>query len=308
MRSRLKLGAARKFLPRIIGEENRSDFRRSSQLHILRQDLHLGVMPIGGLARNHANFEVDIVGQDKDAAIQILSQFERVNRREIKESICDVANHLAQNITHSGITRYEISSIENGYSLDYIPERSFYDLNFVGVQFVPKLQREHVNKRVIVGSSKRIWKISFPKSLHSRKQYIKVLKHLSKYTNLIPQQIELGDIDSPEIGFDMNYYNRESKKFIYQLLNKIGGAQRETRLDYVTEYYLINRMIRLNLTRSVIREHVICEINNLFKKLRFDALVEVNGLPTSQGISDCLSDLKVGAIGLDEAYKKTSVN
>lgn len=294
-----------KFLGRIFGTEQDDSLRRSSQVHILREELHLGVLPIGGRSRNHQNFDIELIGQDIKIAMSVLSSLERVNRRNVKESVCDFVNDLAQNLTYSGFIRYEIVDKEEGISLHYIPKKCFYDFGIAGVQVIPREQREQVKKAIIARTKKHIWKLTFPKKICSWKRYRNILDALAKNTPLIPPQIDQSELYKPSLGFDMSLYNKESKKYVYSILNKIGGVQRETSLDNVTEFYLVNRMIRLNLSKALLREYMIDEINLLFKRLKADSKIIIKGLPSSNDINDILSELQEGKIGVEEALVKT---
>jgi hypothetical protein len=296
-----------RFLGRIFGTEQDDYLARSSQVHILREELHLGVLPIGGRSRNHQNFDIELIGQDLEAAMSTLSSLERVNQQNIKESVCDVVNSLALDLTYSGFIRYEIVEQEGGGSLHYIPERCFYDLGIAGVQVIPRQQRKQVKKAITVRAKKHIWKLTFPKKICSWKRYRRILGALAKNTSLIPSQIDPNELYESSLGFDMSFYNKESKKYIYSILNDIGGAQRETSLENITRFYLVNRMIRLNLSKVLIREHIVDEINQLFRKLRIDSKVIIMGLPSSDDVNGLLSELQDGNTGIDEALAKINI-
>lgn len=295
-----------KFLGRIFETDKDDYLRSSSQVHILREELHSGVLPIGGRSRNQQNFDVELIGQDLEIAMKTLSSLERANRQNVKESVCDVVNNLAQDLTYSGFIRYEIVEQEEGFSLHYIPEKCFYDIGIAGVQVIPHQQQDHVKKVIIARSKKHIWKLTFPPKICSWKRYRNILDALAKNTSLIPPQIDLSELYEPSLGFDMNWYNRESKKYIYSILNDIGGTQKENSLSNITEFYLINRMIRLNLSKVLLREHMVDEINLLFNRLKIDSRIIIKGLPTSNDVHEALNELQEGNIGVDEALAKTN--
>jgi hypothetical protein len=296
-----------KFLPRIIDNDLDGDLRRSSQVHILREELHLGVLPVGGRTIGDSDFDIELIGSDNDKAKETLLSIERVSRSSTCELVCDIVNDIAQNLTYFGSIRYEIVEQKTGVTLHYIPQKSFYDLGIWGVQIVPKKQQEHVNKQFIIRSKKYIWDLSFPDAICSKARYINILDKLSKYTELMPRKIPHDKIFEADLGFDGTGFNKQTKKYIYKTLNDIGGAQRETNLTYVNEYYLINRMIRMNLSKVLLREHIINKINFLFSKLNIDSKIVIKGLPTSDEIRIVLCDLEVGTLGLNEALKRTNV-
>ncbi|WP_063703601.1 hypothetical protein [Pseudoalteromonas gelatinilytica] len=294
-----------KFLSRIIESGSDIDFRRSAQVHILREELHLGVLPVGGRAIGGKNFDIELIGNDASIVKEMLQSIERVSRSSFCELVCDIVNNIAQNLTYFGSVRYEIVKQNTGFSLHYIPQKSFYVIGMWGLQFVPKKQREHVQKRFIFRLKKHIWDLTFPDTICSKGSYIKVLGKLAKYTELMPRNIQHDKIFDTDLGFDGTSFNKQTKKYTYKALKDIGGAQRETNLTYVNEYYLINRMIRMNLSKALLREHIINELNFLFIKLNIDSKLAVTGLPSSKDIRSILRELDAGEIGLDEALKET---
>jgi hypothetical protein len=296
-----------KFLPRIIDNGRDGESHRSAQVHILREELHLGVLPIGGRTFGDRDFDIELIGSDNDKAKETLLSIARVSRSSICELVCDIVNDIAQNLTYFGSIRYEIVEQKTGFSLHYIPQKSFYDLGLLGVQVVPKKLREHVNKRFIFRSKKYILDLSFPDAICSKARYSKILSKLSKYTEFIPRKIQYDKIFEEDLGFDGVSFNKQTKKYIYKAINDIGGAQRETNLTYVNEYYLINRMIRINLSKALLREHIINKLNFLFSNLDIDSKIAIKGLPTSDEIRNVLSALEAGTLGLNEALKQTNV-
>tara|TARA_R110002094_G_scaffold104762_1_gene103998 strand:- start:166 stop:369 length:204 start_codon:yes stop_codon:yes gene_type:complete len=66
-------------------------------------------------------------------------------------------------------------------------------------------------------------------------------------------------------------------------------------------------MIRMNLSKALLRENIINKLNVLFNKLGIDSKIVIKGLPTSDEIRNALSDLEAGTLGLNEALKQTNV-
>ena len=139
------------------------------------------------------------------------------------------------------------------------------------------------------------------------KKYRRILDALAKNTNLIPTEIEHSELYDPSLGFDLLLHSKQSKKYILHILNKIGGVQRDSNLEHITEFYYANRVVRLNLSRTIIREHIICELNMLFRRLKLEAEIKIGGLPTSIEVREILNSLQEGHISIDEALNRTNV-
>lgn len=289
-----------KFLSRILDDNNEYDFRGSTHVYILREELHVGLLPYGGRSVSYPNFDVEISGNDLDEAKSILNGLKNYPETHVTQLVCDVVNTLGNQLSYSGIIRHEIIESEH-YSLSHIPEQSLYDLKYFFVQVVPKEQREASSKSFIFKKAKYVWTLTLPEKVCHWKTYRKILKGLAENTNMLPPHVELAGLAQSSIDFNFENYNKETSKYIYKILNGIGGNQRESRPELVTEFYLVHRMLRLNLSKTLIREHIIDELNLLFSRLNLDAKIIISELPTSKCVRKLISDIELDKKGLNEA-------
>lgn len=289
-----------KFLSRIIDNNNEYDFQGSTHVYILREELHIGLLPYGGSSASYPNFNVEISGNDLEKAKFILNSLTNDREIDVKRLVCDVVNTLGNQLSYSGIIRHEIVGSEY-YSLSHIPELSFYDLKYFFVQVVPKQQREVSNKSFIFKKAKHVWTLTFPVKVCHWKNYRKILKGLAENTNMTPPHVDPAGLAQSSIDFNFETYNKETTKYIYKILNGIGGNQRESRPELVTEFYLVHRMLRLNLSKNLIREHIIDELNSLFLRLNLDAKIIISELPTSKCVKELIRDIELGEKRLNEA-------
>ncbi|MCF7516786.1 hypothetical protein LY624_11040 [Pseudoalteromonas sp. N1230-9] len=289
-----------KFLSRILDDNNEYDFRGSTHVYILREELHAGLLPYGGRSVSYPNFAVEISGNDLEEAKSILNGLKNYPEIHVTQLVCDVVNTLGNQLSYSGIIRHEIIESEH-YSLSHIPEQSLYDLKYFFVQVVPKEQREASSKSFIFKKAKYVWTLTLPEKVCHWKTYRKILKGLAENTNMLPPYVELAGLAQSSIDFNFENYNKETSKYIYKILNGIGGNQRESRPELVTEFYLVHRMLRLNLSKTLIREHIIDELNLLFSRLNLDAKIIISELPTSKCVRKLISDIELDKKGLNEA-------
>jgi hypothetical protein len=289
-----------KFLSRILDDNNEYDFRGSTHVYILREELHLGLLPYGGSSASYPNFNVEISGNDLEKAKFILNSLTNYPETNVTRLVCDVVNALGNQLSYSGVIRHEIVESEH-YFLSHIPEQSFYDLRYFFIQVVPKQQREFINKSFIFKEAKYVWTLTFPEKVCHWKDYRKILKGLAENTNMTPPHVDPAGLAQSSIDFNFETYNKETTKYIYKILNGIGGNQRESRPELVTEFYLVHRMLRLNLSKNLIREYIIDELNSLFLRLNLDAKIIISELPTSKCVEELISDIELGKKGLNEA-------
>lgn len=288
------------FLSRIIDNNNEYDFQGSTHVHILREELHIGLLPYGGSSASYSNFNVEILGNDLEKAKFILNSLTNYPETNVTRLVCNVVNALGNQLSYSGVIRHEIVESEH-YFLSHIPEQSLYDLKYFFVQVVPKEQREASSKSFIFKKAKYVWTLTLPEKVCHWKKYRKILKGLAENTNLTPPYVDPAGLAQSSIDFNFKAYNRETTKYIYKIINGIGGNQRESRPEMVTEFYLVHRILRLNLSKILIREHIINELNALFLRLNLDAKIIISELPTSKCVKELISDIELDKKGLNEA-------
>ncbi|NMF48683.1 hypothetical protein HHL01_10885 [Pseudoalteromonas arctica] len=295
-----------KFLPRIIANNNEHDFRRSPQVHIFREELHTALLPYGGRSNSYSNFHTELSGNDIDKAKCLLNSITGSDATEVNQIICEVINTLGNVLSYSGVVRYEIVE-SDGYCLSHIPEQSFYDLKYLFVQVVPKEQQKNNNKKFIFNRAKYVWTLTLPEKVCHWKSYRKILKGLAQNTNTTPPCVDNADLIQNSIGFNFESYNRETTKYIYKIINCIGGNQRDSRTGFATEFYIVNRELKFNLSKILIREHIIDELNSLFIRLNLDSQIVISGLPTSLCIKELISDIGSGKVGLNKALSTINI-
>jgi len=273
-------------------------YRYSSNVHILREELSLQVFPF----TSNETKKVLISGVDAEKATKLLSTIES---SEHYGRIClfSTLNTLSRYLTYNGNVSFEILELDNSeYSLFSISSQKMFTIFNHILQWIPRKFRSDSKNLIAIKPKRLVWKLDMPKQLITTKRYRALLKSLSKLTELQPQNIPFNSH-----FFNRNVYWKNTKQYLYSELNEIGGTQRDTGLDWVNEYYLIYRFVKLNKARAIIREHIINEINNLLQTLCLDAKIEIRGLPSVQDIDNKLTQLKKGEISINEIIGATSI-
>ena len=68
------------------------------------------------------------------------------------------------------------------------------------------------------------------------------------------------------------------------------------------------RFITFDWAKANLREHIIKELNQLFRQLQIDAEIVVKGLPTAREILKTRQQMCEGKITFGEATKKSSMS
>jgi hypothetical protein len=291
-----------------FSESRREKYSRNTNVHILTEDIHLGIMPIGGRSRNHPGFTITISGNDKskEEANKLLNSMCSYHRHSAKELICDVVENIIKIQLYNGISLYEITKDSSGrFQLSNFTSDMLVNLFGLHFQFVPKSDRKMWDRKLIIKTSKSIWKVRMPKVLGGVSGYRKLIRRLANNTGMHPKGYNIEEVVSKSSQFDFNEYVNQTKIYLYRHLALWGGTLRHYSTDHANEYYIIYRAVKLNRAKAIMRGHVINELNTLLDRLDISAKIEISGLPTVEFIDDQLRKLEAGEVSLDHVNATT---
>ena len=117
-------------MSQLRGFEDRSSLMLESSpfVHMLEEDLHLGIMPIGG--RGTEQFDVRLAPASPDVSTLVSSAFsthDSYGSDDLCQSVCNIVEEVAQVVGSYGRAFYEIVYYYNddekpaAFSLEYIP-------------------------------------------------------------------------------------------------------------------------------------------------------------------------------------------
>ena len=275
------------------------------------EDVHLGVMPIGGRSTYRSEFDVQLEGE-ADCSEKVSILLERVcnhHRYDFKKLICDAVNSIAQDLAWNGAACYELTEDESSRIVlhPFTSERLFR-FPGVAIQLVPQKDWAVLGKRVIAVPTKELWYLTMPKILRGRSGYKKILSRLHKHGNIGPR-FWLKDVDSIRAskGFSLQEYSRNWEVYIRQTTGVWGWNHRDVSTRFTTEYYYVDRQVTFEWAQAILREYILEELNRLLVRLNIDCQIRVSGLPSSSDILEYRQELKRGDITFKEALDKTMV-
>ena len=103
-------------------------------------------------------------------------------------------------------------------------------------------------------------------------------------------------------GVRFGDYRRAYQVAIFRVSRNWGWAGRDWSLDHVTEYYQFHRHLTFKWAQSVLRQHVIKELNSLFLRLGISARIVIGGLSSSSDILR-VDEMKEGSLDFSAATK-----
>lgn len=290
-------------------EYSRSSYDNSSfYKKMFVDDVATGIIPIR-LNKDEDTIKITIDADKKDLKLvaSILNSFNRHSRmHNTKELVKYAIESIARDISWYGDAIYEIYEVHNSDEkqirfISLVPDK-FFDFKFFYMQLPPKNKDKKLLPKFI--ANKSLWKISIPKNLQNIYSYKRILSSINKFDSLMPKAFK----DNLYNG-NNNYYNYDSKKyrekqFLYvnDLTSEWGWNQRSMSDELTTEFYKNYKYIKFNLSQAIFREHIVNELNNLFKKLNLEASIKIEGLATSKDYEQHIEKYISNDIGYDNVF------
>lgn len=271
-------------------------------------DVATGIIPIK-LNRDEDTIEITIDADEKDLKLvkSILNSFNTYSETyDVKELAEYAIESIARDISWYGDAIYEIYEVhkDDEKQIRFIgltPDK-FIDLKFFYIQIPPKEEGKKLLPKFI--ANKSLWKISIPKNLQNIYSYKRILSSIDKFDSLMPKAFQ----DDLHNGKN-NYYNYDTKKyrekqFLYvnDLTSEWGWNQRSMSDELTTEFYKNYKYIKFNLSQAIFREHIVNELNNLFKKFNLEVSIKIEGLATSKDYEQHIEKYINNDIGYDNVF------
>ena len=285
----------------------------SSNVFMFVEDVQLAVMPIGGRPHRASDFAVDIRGgcEHVDHAIAILKSLAEFDQHSNAALLSDVVAGIARQLAWYGRSVHEIVWDEKNSGIfrlhSFTSRRLFHTLGRY-VQIIPKADRDLWGKSYVIVPEKDVWDVEMPRALGGYRGYRAILSHLARFRPLAPSffQEELSRQSWPA-HYDFQRYVRETKFFEAKITTRWGWNQRDFSQSNWTEFYMFYRILQFKWAQAVVREHIVNELNRLFRRLRVEAEIVVKGLPTASEIVAIRQQMSKGKISFKEASDACSV-
>lgn len=278
--------------------------------HMFTDDIHSGIMPIGGQTDKQKDFKVTLTGEDKECekAKEIIGELGTYDRHDLPATLCDAVDNVTRILSWEGRAVYEIIHDNEQIYLHNFTTKNFFRLFLWCLQIIPRGDREFWKRKYTLISENKIWEISIPNKLGGASSYKKILRNLKKYDSLGPSFYR-NNIENLENlkTFNHSEYSRSSQIFINKATCKWGWNRRDWSQNICTEYYTFHQMLKFNCAQAILREHIIKEINQLLDRLSIKCKIVVSGLPTSEEIHQLRVDMSKGSVSFSDVSDKVSM-
>jgi len=287
---------------------------------MLMEDIHLGIMPLGGKSKN-ANFAVKIDPPSKEVENLIRIGFPNRQgyQQDLIQTVCDFIDEEAHALAYYGNNYYEIVYYYSdekrkkidGFMVESIPPYCVKTLLGVYWQFIPQeaMKRSEQKRRFVLLPRKRILMLSMPKELGGSNKHKKVLSDLRWLSSCSIPEFAMKDTEKQQQtkGYEFSLYREGLSAFLAGTTRHLGWIARGMFSDRSLKMYQIYRSLMFERSKSIIREQILCMMNNslelIGEEMGFSAKIVLEGIPTHKDYNDYIRKLLDGELQFSEAIK-----
>jgi len=275
-------------------------------LHMFKEDLYQGIMPIGARTDYHPEFQVKLEGKNSDynKVMNLLKSMTRRSHGSVSEQVCDFVESIGFNLVQNGQAFFEIVRGEDesaSYYLNSFTSEPILKLHSYYIQYIPK--KFNVKKRVVFMHRDKVWKVRMVEELGGVKGFKKTLDDLEIHDPLGPYFLKENLSSFKKYSFNLSEYFLKLDIYIQRTTRKFGWDKRGD--SHKTEFYFVYQKVKMAWAKALLRIHIISELNYLFQSLDIDCKIIVSGIPEPKDLLSTLQKLHEGKISFQEAMDMT---
>jgi hypothetical protein len=277
--------------------------------HMFGEDVRNGLVPWRLANDGTASAKLQGESSQVERARFVLSSLGARHEHDTSSLVFESLQAVGEALSWSGVAHYAIWRLEDGnFELDRFTHRRLVRLPGAYFQFVPAGDLELWKKRVFVVPGRDVWKIGMPSALGGARGYRRLLRRLRYCDHLGPmwwrQELEAGTADP---GFGLAEYSKNADLRVRRLTAFWGWTARDMSQKHSTEFYTFHCLLRFRYCQALIREHMVAEVNKLFKHLGISCTLSITGLPKPNDILLLQERMSKGEITMGEALQQSSV-
>jgi len=303
------------------GENYSRDLYASLYASMFIEDLHLGIMPIGGRSTN-PNFAVKIQPSSKEVEelIRLGLPTHHGEPQDISEAVCDFIDEVVHILAYYGKAYYEIvyfCADENkqkidAFTFENIPNHCIKETFGFYWQYLPKKMikpnGENI-KRFNWLPKKDILVFCIPRQLGGIRKFRKLLSELQWLSKCTIPEFAMKDMAAQQQtkGYEFSIYRENQETFLAKMTSQLGWSARGTFSERTLEFYQIYRYLKFEKTKAILREYILHKLNHSLEKvgkvLGFNAKIKLEGITSSHDYDNYINKLMDGSLQFSEAIK-----
>ena len=322
----------------VNSDKKGKDIESSMYTHMLIEDLHLGIMPIGWQPKRYS-FQCVLEPSSDEIEKLIISGLPTHHGTPdyFTEAISDLVEEATHIISYYGRAFYEVvftyadakKDKIKGFQLINISNNNIKKLLGFYWQYIPKEVIEYrarersfieqnandkqEDKRLIWLPRESIFSLDFPRQLGGVAQLKNTLSNLRWASQETIPKFYMKDMEvqKQQKGYDFTTYRDNQDIFILKLTKHLGWPARSLSSDKLLEFYTLYRYLKFAHTQAVLREYIINKFNVLLCKLGktigFKAKIVISNCVSSVQLEKSINDLIDGKLQFSEVVKLTRI-
>ena len=294
---------------RLLGTSARIN-HENLNVHMFTEDVYQSILPIGGKSTKHPKFKIHVHGKQNDIekTIRLFSIETRYHNNDVTVGICDLVESIASTLCYHGRAYYNIISENDEYFITpFINEKVlritpnyFLIVGSPNKNFL-KEERIHIRYRT------DIWKVEIPR-LGGPKGFKRTLLRVQKYDPLM-SGFWMKNLTSMDKRLDINLseYIKKHEIYLQKVTRKWGWDKRDTTTNNKTEFYLVYQQVAMAISRAILREHIINELNSLVAHYNWDCKISITGIPSSIDLLSLKEKLIRGEVSFEQVFNDISL-
>jgi hypothetical protein len=167
-------------------------------------------------------------------------------------------------------------------------------------QMIPNGVKE-VKERYIPIPQSKIWALEISKDLGRVKDIIALSKNLGDLGKASFLASEIITNPKDFFGFDVNNFHSSIDAAVLQATKKWGWDKRMgLNNQHALEYYLYYRMLRFGYSMAILRTDMLSKMNDLLRRLGYDATMSFFGIPTPDELLNAISKMEQRQLSFKE--------
>lgn len=311
----------RKSVKYFVNRGQRRDLYASSYPRMFIEDVHLGIMPIGGRSEN-PDFAVKVepLSEEVEELIRLGLPTHHGEPRNITEAVCDFMDEAVHALSYYGKAYYEIVYFytdENrhkieGFAVERIPNETVRGKFGFYWQLIPKKALEPGDKdarRFIRLPREDLLILSFPRELGGIMRLRKMLSQLQWLSKCTIPEFAMKDMNTQERtkGYDFAVYRENHERFLAKLTQHLGWMARQSFSERSLEFYQIYRLLKFEKTKAILREYILHKLNEslgiIGKEMKFSAQIRLEDIPSPKDYDNYMRQLIDGSLQFSKALK-----
>ena len=260
-------------------------------MNMFVEDLSNRIMPIGGTSRYHKNFKINITGKDKDKVGSLFSDLVDSYDLRVEERLASkLIREIGKRILWDGESLFEITETDDSLYLFSFTSRNTFKIPFYYIQLIPIQDWDFFDKKINFISGKKVINIGLPNELGNKRGHKSLVR---KIRNSDPQFPKFWHeiLQKNDFEFSLNDYRKSKDLYTLKLAKQWGWDKRGLAYEHLNGFYQIYRTAQVAWAMAILREHIVEELNKIFRNLNIDISINIEGLPKAVEINKAQKQL-----------------